>query len=123
MVKIVDNDYIFPGADEMFAPWNVEEPKHTDKEVFVESVLSKYVNVIHVEGEDIEDEYKAQHYTIMDLLKILKEMCEDVLVGKLVHRNSDGSYNTRILGNVRSRYKNIVEECNTWEDEECKVKV
>lgn len=117
-----DNYNYPPGADTPDAPWN--QPVIPDKEfeVSVQETLCRISEIVtdnYIPGyrdeegywedddtsdTDWEEEYKNQHYTILQLLAELKEMAEKELktLPKTDYKRE-------------RKLKSIIEDCEGWE--------
>lgn len=122
------DNYNYPvGADNKDAPWNKEEAPIKEFDVFISQTLSKTTTIstnnyiYNVEkGEDGEVEedidtsntdwelaYKESHYTPLDLIKICKELADEVI--KLRQIN---------IGPQYRKYLHIKIECNRWVEDD-----
>ncbi len=104
------NNYDYPiGADTPDAPWNEKDPPEKLFDILVSFSISKELSVYSEDYDPygcngaglldspIED-YKEHHYTIQELLSILKEVATEKLAKK----------------EDTSKWKLVLEDCDNW---------
>ena len=104
------DNYNYPmGADTKDAPWNEVDPPEKLFDIMVSCSLSKELSVYSQNYDPYGcngaglldspiDDYKEHHYTIQELLGILKEVATEKLTKK---------ENT-------SKWKQVLEDCDDW---------
>lgn len=99
-----------PGAaNDPNAPWNEKDPPEKLFDILVSCSLSKELSVYSENYDPCGyngagllnspiDDYKEHHYTIQELLSILKEVATEKLAKK----------------EDTSKWKQVLEDCNNW---------
>lgn len=92
------------------APWNQEEEEESSIDITVSQTLSKDTDIGGYKDEGYKEriqEYKSQHKTPLELINILKDLLTEV--------------GERIPIKNLQYWKNIIEECKDWVEDDFDV--
>lgn len=121
------DNYNYPmGADNEDAPWNQSEPPEREFDVTISQTLSRSVAIAtsdyipevdeedgrtypNTEYTDWKRAYQDASYTPLALIAKFKELMEIALK------------NDRVPKNLQHAYKNLIMECEGWEEDDYEV--